>query len=219
MARFDILSTEGSRQVRATLQDETIRIERGSLAFARGQVNIRANLPGLGTLVRAAITEETAIRPFCTGTGEVFLEASMGGFATLDLAGEEWFLSPGSYWASDNDITLGAHKVSSWTSFWAGDGFFHYMTRVKGTGSVVVRADGPAEIIEMTDDRLGAEGHQVIGWTGDIRFRFKRPTGSLFSYLLAGERFLRVFEGTGRLLVCSAPYWRLRFSDPADISP
>jgi uncharacterized protein (AIM24 family) len=33
---------------------------------------------------------------------------------------------------------------------------------------------------------------------------------SLISHLLSGEKLSCAYEGTGRLLICSVPYWRQR---------
>jgi len=45
---------------------------------------------------------------------------------------------------------------------------------------------------------------------GLMNTRIRRPTRSLLGYYLSGERYSRVYEGTGRLLIANTPYWRLR---------
>jgi uncharacterized protein (AIM24 family) len=43
-----------------------------------------------------------------------------------------------------------------------------------------------------------------------VTFRVRRPTDNLLGFLTSGEGRVRVDEGSGRLLLNSAPYWRYR---------
>ena len=45
----------------------------------------------------------------------------------------------------------------------------------------------------------------------ELRFDVKAgPTGSLFGSVTSGEGFVRVYEGSGTLLIAPIPYWRHR---------
>jgi len=213
MAQFDILSAEGSNWVKITLQDETVRAEAGALSYMMGEIKIATPLPSLPGIIKSALADESMLRPTYSGSGEIHLESSLGGFHIIDLKGEQWILESGSYWASDGDIQVGAFREKVTTAFWTGEGFIQYQTRVSGVGKVALRSNGPVEEIEINKGRFLAEGKYVIGRTGDITYTVRRPTRSYFSYLLSGESYFRCFEGTGRLLVAATPYWRMRFQD------
>jgi hypothetical protein len=47
----------------------------------------------------------------------------------------------------------------------------------------------------------------------------RRPARSLLSYWMSGEKLARVYEGTGRLLMCTTPYWRLKLSRQREHDP
>lgn len=213
MAQFDILSSEGMNWVKITLHDETVRAEAGALSYMMGEIKMDSPLPSLPRIIKSALADESILRPRYSGTGEIHLESSLGGFHIIDLKGEQWILESGSYWASDGDIQVSAFREKVWTAFRTGEGLIQFQTRVGGIGKVVVRANGPVEEIEVKNSRFLAEGKYVIGRTGDIAYTVQRPTRSYFSYLLSGESYFRCFEGSGRLLVAATPYWRTRFQD------
>jgi uncharacterized protein (AIM24 family) len=81
----------------------------------------------------------------------------------------------------------------------------------------VLRANGPIEVIDLRDERLATDGHYVLARTEGITYRVKRSARTLFGSFLMGERRLRLYEGTGRILLSSYPYWRqlLRGGDAA----
>lgn len=130
-------------------------------------------------------SSESPIRPRYEGTGDVFLQSSFGGYHSLDVKGEAWILENGAYWASAGTVELGLHREQAITSFWAGEGFIDYQTRVSGKGVTVLNADG-------------------------LRYRVRRPTRSLIGYWLSGEEMMRTYFGTGRVLVSTTPYWNQR---------
>ena len=77
-------------------------------------------------------------------------------------------------------------------------------------------APGPVDEVELNDERLVVDGNYVIARTAGISFKIRRPTRSLLGYYLSGERYARVYEGTGRLLIATTPYWRLRIGQKGE---
>jgi uncharacterized protein (AIM24 family) len=208
MAQFEIRHKEGMHWVEVTLANETVRAESGALCLMSDGVVMDARLPTPLHWLRARLSDEAVIRPSFAGTGVVNLESSLGGFHVLDLQDETWILERGSYWASDGSIKLGVHRESMITSFWAGEGFIDYRTRVSGTGKVVIHTPGPVQEISLAGQRLGAEGKYVLARTPDVRYRIRRATRSFLGRFLAGEGWVRHYEGTGKVLVCTTPHWR-----------
>ena len=106
------------------------------------------------------------------------------------------------------------------TSLWAGEGPVYMQTRVRGHGQVVLRTCGPVEEIDLSDGkRVAAEGKFVVARTGDVTFTVRRPTKNFFGRFTSGERFVRGYVGTGRLLINPAPYWRYRILTERGTSP
>lgn len=209
MAEFSVQEQEGVRYVRILLQDDAVRIEAGALCMYRGRITMDAAIPSVGTMFSASLSAERAVRPTLTGTGEVELEASVGGFHILELDGEEWIIESGAYWASDDEIRVGAYRERVMNAFWAGDGFIDFCTRVSGRGKVVLTARGPTERVMLAaGESFAAESKgAVIARSAEVTYRVKRPARSLIGSWLSGERSLRVFTGPGHIVVSPTPYW------------
>jgi uncharacterized protein (AIM24 family) len=124
------------------------------------------------------------------------------------MEGNSWILEPGVYWASEEDVAVNLFRERVMTPLLIAEGFILLRTKLSGSGKVVLRANGPTEVIELTDERLATDGHYVLARTEGITYRVKRSARTLFGSFLMGERRLRVYEGSGRMLLSSYPYWR-----------
>jgi uncharacterized protein (AIM24 family) len=210
MARFDVIEDEGTRYVRIGLEGCTVRAESGALSYMRGAIEMNTPLPGPGQAIRNVLAGESVLRPSYTGTGEIFLAPTLGGYHLLELAGEAWILESGAYWASDGSVELGLHREAVLTSLWAGEGLIDFQTRVGGRGRVVVNTSGTIAEIELHGERIAVEGKQVIARTEGLDYTIRRPSRSLLGSWLSGEGLVRVYRGTGRVLLTTAPFWNRR---------
>jgi uncharacterized protein (AIM24 family) len=210
MARFDVLETEGMRLVRITIGDETVRAESGALSHLRGAIEVKAPVPPVGQAIRCMLSDEPIIRPRYTGTGEIYLTPSLGGYHVLELEDDAWILEDGAYWASDGSVELGLHRERMITSFWAGEGFIDFQTWVGGTGRVVLNTTGPVEEVVLQGGWIAAEGKQIIARTAGLSYAVRRPIRSLIGYYLSGEHALRTYFGEGKVLLTTAPYLNQR---------
>ena len=207
MADISIHEVEGMRQVRLDIRDETVRARKGALSNMRGDIVLTPRLPRLRDLFRSFFTKEGTIRPFYQGTGTIQLQPSLGGYHLLDvMPGERWILEPGVFWACEGAVELGLHRDPFWSSLWAGDGFFSWKTTLTGHGQVAINAPGPVEVVEMEATDMRVQGRLVLGRTAGLRFSSRRPASFLRSYISGQER-MRVYSGTGKVLVCWTPYW------------
>jgi uncharacterized protein (AIM24 family) len=206
MADFKICELEGMRWVQIAICDETVRAEAGALSYLQGDIRITARPPSPLSALKSAISNEALVRPSYSGTGTINLESSLGGYHSFEVAGESWILENGAYWASDGGVQLGLHRERVWTSLWTGEGFIDYQTKLSGRGRVVLNAPGPVEEVTLKDERLMVEGKLVLARTEGLDYRLRRATSYIQS-LFAGEARLRVYEGTGKALVCWTPYW------------
>jgi uncharacterized protein (AIM24 family) len=206
MAEFKVCQLEGMRWVQIEIRDETVRAEAGALSYMQGNIKMTARPPSPLGAFRAAISNESLVRPSYTGTGTINLESSLGGYYPFEVADESWILENGAYWASESGVNLGLYRERVWTSFWAGEGFIDYQTKVSGHGRVVLNAPGPVEEVTLKNERLMIEGKLVLARTEGLDYRLRRAT-TLIQSMFAREARLRVYEGTGRALVCWTPYW------------
>lgn len=212
MARFEIHELEGSRYVEIHLNHEMVRVEAGALCYLTGDVAIHSRFaPSVGALIKSVLADEAIYRPTYSGTGVITLESTFGGFHVLDLQGESWILERGAYWASEGSVDVGYHRERVMTSLWAGEGPVYLQTRVRGRGKVAVRTCGPIEEVNLAEcKQVAAEGKFVIARTGDVSFTVRRPTKNALGRFTSGEKFVRVYQGTGRLLLNPTFYWRYR---------
>jgi uncharacterized protein (AIM24 family) len=211
MATFEVEHAEGMRWIKVSLNNETVRAERGALNHMLGDITMDVPLPSLRAMFISVFSEESLVRPAFKGTGELYLESTLGGFHAFQVGeGESWVIQNGAYWASEEGVKLSVHRESFLTAFYAGEGLFWYETKLSGKGQAVLIATGPVEEVTLNDERLVVDGNYVIARTSGISFSIRRPTRSRLRYYLSGERYARVYRGTGRLLMSTTPYWRLR---------
>ena len=216
MATYEVSHDEGMNFVKITLDNERVRAEAGALCYMVGNITMDARIPSLGQMVRAALSKESLVRPTYTGTGELYLESSYGGFYVFNLQDESWLLDSGIYWASDITVQLSAHQLNPWLALRAGEGLWYFQTKVAGSGQVVLTAPGAVEEMTINQDRLVVDGNYVIARTEGVSFRLKRVTRSFFGSFIAGEKVAHVYEGVGKVLISSIPYWRYAMFQKAE---
>jgi uncharacterized protein (AIM24 family) len=207
MAEFSMREVEGMRQVRIAIANEAVRARAGALSNLTGDIAFTPRLPGMGDLFRSMFTREARVRPFYEGTGTILLQPSLSGYHIFDVReGERWILEPGVYWASEASVTLGLTRDPMFASLWAGDGFFPWKTTITGPGTVALNAPGPVETIDVRDTSFRVQGRLVLGRTDGLRFSSRR-SASFPRNLISGQKRLRVYTGTGRLMIAWTPYW------------
>jgi uncharacterized protein (AIM24 family) len=211
MATFEVEHSEGMHWVKVVLDDDDVRTRRGALNHMTGTLTMDVPLPTPLTWWVSLFSKESLLRPRYSGSGTVYLDASLAGYHRLEVSpGDRWILETHCFWAGDGEVLLSVHRERMLTSLWAGEGLFWYKTAVKGEGQVLLQVDGPVEERQLRDDRLVVDGRFVVAYTAGIRLSVRRPTKSFLAYFLSGQRAAYVYEGTGTILLVPVPYWRLR---------
>jgi uncharacterized protein (AIM24 family) len=216
MANFEIEHAEGTNWGKVTMTNETVVIERGTMSHMRGDLEMKGRLAGPLRLIRAALSGEEALRPTISGTGTLYLESSFGGFQIMDLPGtEEWVVESGAFWCSEAKLKQTFHRERFATSFWSGKGFLDFKTKVTGKGKVMICSPGPVEEITLGKDglhgsQLIADGPIVLARTTSIQYTVRTPSLLPWRRAATGEKLLRIYQGEGRLLVCTTPFWRYK---------
>jgi len=210
MANFEVIEQEGVRLVKVTLQNETVRTESGALYYMRGPITMESKAPSVGGIFKAIATGESIFRPTYTGTGELYLEPTFGGYHVMDVAGKTWILEDGAYWASEQGVQVDAFKESMLTALKSGEGFMDIQTKISGAGRVVIQSQGPVEPLQLTNDKLVVDGKYVLARESTLKYMVQRSTKSLLGSVTSGEGVVRIYEGTGMVLMAPMPYWRQR---------
>ena len=211
MATFEIEESQSMRWIRIDLVDDDCRTERAALNHMKGAVTMTVPLPSPRSLWVSLFSDESILRPRYAGTGSVFLDSTLGGYHIFTIQrGERWILDTRCFWASDGEVVLAVHRERMVTALLAGEGLLWYKTALFGDGQVVLAVDGPVEEVELRGDRLVVDGAYVVAHTDGIQLRMRWPSKSFWSGWLSGQRRTYCYEGTGRLLLCTVPYWRRR---------
>ena len=225
MAGFEIEHAEGTNWAKISLAGETVVIERGAMSHMRGDLVMKGRLAGPLRLIRAALSGEEALRPKISGTGTLYLESSFGGFHIMDLPGtEDWVVESGAFWCSEDKLKQTFHRERVSTSFWSGNGFLDFQTKVAGRGKVMICSPGPVEEIVLGKDsphgsQLVADGPIVLARTTGISYTVRMPSLLPWRRAATGENLLRVYKGEGRMLVCTTPFWRYKIMSGKSPAP
>ncbi len=185
------------------LRNEAVRTEVGALRYYQGPIEMKNPMPSMGGFLKAKMSGQTAFKPVFQGTGKIMLDPSFGEFFALELHDETFVLDRGAYWASDMGVeaTVKVNKLS--TSIMGGEGMIQ--TAVKGTGTVMVRAPGPVQVIQLKGDRLVVEGSFAVARSESLDFSVQTSTRSLFGSLFSGEAIVSVLQGTGTVYLAPIP--------------
>jgi len=211
MATFKLEHSEGMRWVKVTLDDDDVRTERGALNHMQGAITMDVPWPTLKAWWVSLFSDESLLRPRYSGTGTVYLDSSLGGYHLLKInPGERWVLDTRCFWASEGEVGLSITRERMLTSLWANEGLFWYKTVLKGKGKAVLSVPGPVQELELNDDTLVTDGPFVVARTQGISMQIKRPAKNIISYWLSGQKRAYVYKGTGKVLLCTVPYWRAR---------
>jgi uncharacterized protein (AIM24 family) len=64
--------------------------------------------------------------------------------------------------------------------------------------------------IAVDNEQVKVDGRLVIAWSDTLAYRMRRAAASLVGHYLSGHRWMRTYEGTGKVLICGSPYWYRR---------
>ncbi|HVS16003.1 MAG TPA: AIM24 family protein [Thermoanaerobaculia bacterium] len=200
---FEVVRRDYHQMPRIVLRNSACQVEAGAMHYVRGAVEIEVGRASLGGFMKGALTKEAATRPKYSGTGEVYLEPTLGEVNLLELNNEEWVLDRGSFLAADLGVELGVFTNKAWTGLMGGEGMFQ--TKVSGTGKVFYHSDGVCQRIDLQNDRLMVDGSFAVARTASLGFSVQKATKGLISSLRSGEGLVNVIEGTGTVFIAPIP--------------
>jgi len=204
MAHFEVIEHEGQKFIRCVINNEAVRAESGALHYYRGNIEMKSQAPSAGGLLKAFVSGESAFKPTYTGSGEIYFGPPMfGEYVVLPLNGEEWILDQGAYVCSDIGIEVSAKRNKAITGLAGGEGLFQ--TSVKGQGTVVMKAPGKVQRIDMQGERLAVDGSFAVARSANLNYSVRKATKSLIGSMTSGEGWLNVFEGQGTVLLAPVP--------------
>lgn len=197
------------RQVIANLNGNGVILQAGAMQMMVGDIKAATDVKGAGDLFKKAlsskVTNESAIKPRYTGSGQLLIEPTYKFILFEDLG--KWngglVIEDGSFLACDDTVNLGVvarNNISS--AALGGEGLFN--TCLTGSGIAVLESPVPREeliVVDLQDDVLKVDGNMAVAWSKSLNFTVERVTKTLIGSAASGEGLVNVYRGTGRVLV------------------
>jgi uncharacterized protein (AIM24 family) len=203
MAKFEVIEKQGLKMIRCELADEAVVAEAGALHYMLGQIEVKSEMPTAGGFLKSLVSSESIFRPSYTGTGTVFFgPPSLGEYMILEMRDEAWVLDRGAFVAASSGIEVGVYRNKALTGL-MGEGMFQ--TQVKGTGTVVLQAQGPIEAVDLNQGRLAVDGNFAVARQAHLDYRVGRISKSMLGSMTSAEGLVSFIEGTGRVYLSPVP--------------
>ncbi len=201
------------RQLEATLDGTNMcKAQAGAMQMMIGNVEMNTGIKGgakgfLGSMVKAAVTDESAVKPEYTGNGQVILEPTYKHILLQDVT--EWgpgglVIEDGMFLASEGTVVhnVVANTQSLGTALLSDEGVYNLC--FTGSGIVALESFVPYnELVEyvLQDDTLKVDGSMAVCWSGSLNFSVEKATKGIMGSLVSGEGLVNVYRGTGKVWV------------------
>lgn len=200
------------RQVEITLDgSNTVKTQAGAMQMMLGAVEMATGVTSakgfLGSMLKAAVTNETAVKPEYSGNGQVILEPTYKHILLQDVT--DWgpgglVIEDGMFLASEGTVV---HKVIEntqdlGTALLSNEGLYNLC--FTGSGVVALESYVPLEELveyELNNDVLKVDGSMAVCWSGALQFTVEKATKGLIGSLASGEGLVNVYRGTGKVWV------------------
>lgn len=200
------------RQVEITLDgSKTVKTQAGAMQMMIGNVEMATGVTSakgfLSSMVKAAVTNETAVKPEYSGNGQIILEPTYKHIILQDIA--DWgsqglVIEDGMFLASEGTVN---HKVIEnaqdlGTALLSNEGIYNLC--FTGSGVVALESYVPFEELveyELDNDVLKVDGSMAVCWSGSLKFTVEKTTKNLLGSLASGEGLVNVYRGTGKVWV------------------
>jgi uncharacterized protein (AIM24 family) len=200
------------RQVEITLNGSgTVKTQAGAMQMMIGNVEMETGVKSakgfLGSMVKAAATNETAVKPEYSGCGQVILEPTYKHIILQNVA--DWgaggmVIEDGMFLASEGSVV---HKVientqSLGTALLSNEGLYNLC--FTGSGVVALESYVPFDELieyELDNDVLKVDGSMAVCWSGSLKFSIEKATKGLLGSMASGEGLVNVYRGTGKVWV------------------
>lgn len=197
------------RQTLIELRNSEFVTSAGAMQWTVGNVESKTDVKGvgdfLGKAIKGSVTKESAAKPKYYGTGLLALEPTYSYILIEDVGtwNNGMVIEDGMFLACDGNIkTSVAMRSNISSAVLGGEGLFNL--KLVGNGLAVLESPVPREeLIEITldNDQVKIDGNMAVAWSGSLSFTVEKSTKSLIGSAVAGEGFVNIYRGTGKLLM------------------
>ncbi len=204
------------RQLIIELDNNGVYMQSGIMQLMLGQIEVSSDVKGASDLLKkvigSAVTKESVIKPYYTGSGTIVTEPTFNHILLEDISkwGTGIIIEDGMFLACEDNVKMevvSRKTVSS--AIFGNEGLFN--TVLFGEGIAAIESPVPSDeiiLIDIQDDIVKIDGSMAIAWSDSLNFTVQKTTSTLVGSLASGEGLVNVYEGTGRVLV--APVRRNR---------
>ena len=197
------------RQALIQLNNSEFITSAGAMQWIAGNIEAKTDVKGvgdfLGKALKASVTKESAAKPKYFGTGLLALEPTYSYLLIEDVGtwNNGMVLEDGMFLACDGSVgntVVMRSNISS--AVMGGEGLFNL--KLNGQGLAILESPVPREElieIELNNDQVKIDGNMAVAWSGSLTFSVERSTRSLVGSAVAGEGFVNVYRGTGKVLM------------------
>lgn len=197
------------RQVVIQLNGDEYITSAGALQWMAGNIESKSNVKGVGDFfgkaIKGSVTSESAVKPKYHGTGLLALEPTYNYILLEDVS--DWngsiVLEDGLFLACEatleNNVVMRSNLSSA---VLGGEGLFNL--KLTGKGIAVLESPVPREElieIQLENDQIKIDGNMAIAWSDSLTFTVEKSTKSILGSAIAGEGFVNVYRGTGKILM------------------
>lgn len=199
------------RQVEIELDGTgSVKTQAGAMQMMLGKVEMETGINNakgfFGAMVKAAVTEESAVKPQYTGVGQVILEPTYKHILLQSV--EDWqgglVIEDGMFLASEGTVEHNVNRNSEdlGSSLLSGEGMYNLC--FTGSGVVALESYVPFEELveyELENDVLKIDGNMAVCWSGSLKLTVEKSTKGFLGSVASGEGLVNVYRGTGKVWV------------------
>ena len=200
------------RQLEITLNgSNTVKTQAGAMQMMIGNVAMETGVKNakgfLSSMVKAAVTNETAVKPEYSGNGQVILEPTYKHIILQDVSA--WgpgglVIEDGMFLASEGSVNHSVMQNTQdlGTALLSSEGLYNLC--FTGNGVLALESSVPLEELveyELEDDVLKVDGNMAVCWSGALKFTIEKASKGLLGSMASGEGLVNVYRGTGKVWV------------------
>lgn len=182
---------------------ESIIAESDAMASMSSEMDVKAKLNGgfiNGVLRKFLGGESLFVNTFTNNTQKelrvTLTQAQPGDMVQKDLDNESYYLQPGAYIASTDDVNISV-SFAGLMSWIGGEGLFRL--KASGTGALFFGAYGNMVEKEVHGEYIVDTSH-LVAYDPGMKLK-QQLSGSLISSITSGEGFVTRVEGSGKIWI------------------
>lgn len=204
----EVYADTGQRQIKFTLQNDSVTLEPGILSYAHGNLTfqvVQQQQGGfLARAVRSAGSGESAFGTLVSGSGEVWTEPTRKHFVMASMEGKDSMLiDDRAYYAAQGSLKLSTHTHKKVQGVLSGNGLMQ--PRLDGAGLFVIESPVSVHEIEVLDLQPGqsatVDGDMMLMYSGTMEVTLGPLVRGLRNAARSGEGLVYTLKGPGQIFL------------------